>query len=100
LVIVEERILNSGIEAEIVAVVSDKAFYYLDSSTKRVASFDYPIPYSSIFYDTVIPDEQMIIEIIKETLKRFSYKKFKNLYKNTLQLQKICYNDFNFKLFF
>jgi pyruvate dehydrogenase E1 component beta subunit len=69
LVTIEEGTLTGGIGAEIAAVISDKAFYHLDAPIKRIAASDCPLPYSPILEDAVIPNEQKIIEAIKETLK-------------------------------
>lgn len=69
LVTLEEGTLTSGMGAETAAVVIDKAFYHLDAPIKRVAALNFPIPYSSILKDAILPDEQKIMNVIRETLK-------------------------------
>jgi pyruvate dehydrogenase E1 component beta subunit len=64
-VIVEEGCKTGGIGAEILSLIVEEAFDYLDAPIKRVGAFDTPIPYSPVLEDFVIPDKKRIYEAIK-----------------------------------
>jgi pyruvate/2-oxoglutarate/acetoin dehydrogenase E1 component len=68
LVIVHEACRRAGYGAEIAAIVAEKALYDLDAPIKRVAAFNTPIPFAPKLEDFVIPDEQAIINEVKELL--------------------------------
>ena len=46
----------------------EEAFDYLDAPIKRVSALDVPIPYSPVLEAVAIPQEQNIIEAVKETV--------------------------------
>jgi len=66
LVIIHEAVKRGGYGAEIQAVVSEKAFDYLDAPIKRVAAANTPVPFAPILENFVIPDERDIIKEVKE----------------------------------
>ncbi len=66
LVIIHEAVKRGGYGAEIQAVVSEKAFDYLDAPIKRVAAANTPVPFAPILENFVIPDERDIIKGVKE----------------------------------
>jgi pyruvate dehydrogenase E1 component beta subunit len=66
LVVVTEDSKTAGVSAEIAAVVAEEALDYLDAPIKRVAEPDTPIPFSPTLEKSVIPDEQRIIQAVKE----------------------------------
>jgi pyruvate/2-oxoglutarate/acetoin dehydrogenase E1 component len=66
LVIIHEAVKRGGYGAEIQAVVSEKAFDYLDAPIKRVAAANTPVPFAPTLEDFVIPDERDIIKGVKE----------------------------------
>jgi len=68
LVIVHEACRRAGYGAEIAAIVAEKALYDLDAPIKRVAAFNTPIPFAPKLEDFVIPDEQAIINGVRELL--------------------------------
>lgn len=68
LVIVHEACRRAGYGAEIAAIVAEKALYDLDAPIKRVAAFNTPIPFAPKLEDFVIPDEQAIINEVRELL--------------------------------
>ena len=68
LVIVHEACKRAGYGAEIAAIVAEKALYDLDAPIKRVAAFNTPIPFAPKLEDFVIPDEQAIINEVRELL--------------------------------
>jgi pyruvate/2-oxoglutarate/acetoin dehydrogenase E1 component len=66
LVIIHEAVKRGGYGAEIQAIVSEKAFDYLDAPIKRVAAANTPVPFAPILENFVIPDERDIIKGVKE----------------------------------
>jgi pyruvate/2-oxoglutarate/acetoin dehydrogenase E1 component len=66
LVIIHEAVKRGGYGAEIQAVVSEKAFDYLDAPIKRVAAANTPVPFAPTLENFVIPDERDIIKGVKE----------------------------------
>lgn len=56
LVTVEDGFPQSGIGAEIAALVNEtEAFNYLDAPIERVSAVDVPMPYAKILEDSVTP---------------------------------------------
>lgn len=66
LVIIHEAVKRGGYGAEIQAIVSEKAFDYLDAPVKRVAAANTPVPFAPKLENFVIPDERDIIKEVKE----------------------------------
>jgi len=66
LVIVDEDYERCGFAAEIAAIVSDEGFDYLDAQIKRVATPNVPIPFSPALEKLVIPNEDRIIQAVRE----------------------------------
>lgn len=64
LVIVEEDNLTGGWGAEIAALVSEHAFWFLDAPIKRVAAPDVPPPFAPVLESHYVPTEQRIIDAI------------------------------------
>jgi len=58
--IVHEATLTGGVGAEFAALISEKAFEYLDGPVLRVASLDTPVPYSPPLEDYFLPDTNLI----------------------------------------
>ena len=54
--------------AEIAAMVAEKAFDYLDGPILRVAAPFSPVPFSPTLEEKFIPNEQNILEAVKEVL--------------------------------
>ena len=61
LMVVHEACKTGGLGGEIVAIVAEKAFDYLDAPIKRVASLDSPVPFSPVEENYVLINEQDII---------------------------------------
>ena len=55
-----------GFGAEVVSIVIEKAFEYLDAPIKRVAALDIPIPYSKILEDEYFPQKDKIEKEIRK----------------------------------
>ena len=66
LVTVEEAWPFASIGSEIVNIVQNEAFDYLDSPIKKVNSADVPMPYSSVLEKKYLPQVEDIILAIKE----------------------------------
>ena len=68
IVIVDEDNPRASIASEIAAVVSDKAFDYLDAPVKRVTAPHTPVPYSKGLEDEFMPDSNDVFETVKKLL--------------------------------
>jgi len=58
--VVHEACKTGGYGAEIAAIIAEKAFDYLDTPIKRVASLDSPIPFNPKLEDYIITNEEDI----------------------------------------
>ncbi|MEM3754820.1 MAG: alpha-ketoacid dehydrogenase subunit beta [Candidatus Bathyarchaeia archaeon] len=67
-IIVEEGCKTGGVGAEILSLIVEEAFDYLDAPIKRVAAFDTPVPYSPVLEDFIIPDKKRIYDVIKSII--------------------------------
>jgi len=70
LVIVHEAVKTGGVGGEVLAMVVEKAFDYLDAPIVRVASMDVPMPFNDRLENAVIPSQESIIEGIRDALGR------------------------------
>ena len=68
LLIVHEDNINNGFGAEIASRVADSCFESLDAPIKRVASKDFPVPYSSKLEDEILVQTEWIISAINELI--------------------------------
>jgi len=68
LVVVHEDTLLGGFGGEVVALVADEAFQYLDAPIKRVAALDTPTPYSPPLEDYFLPNSAKIKKSIEQVL--------------------------------
>jgi Pyruvate/2-oxoglutarate dehydrogenase complex, dehydrogenase (E1) component, eukaryotic type, beta subunit len=50
------------------AIVSDKAFDYLDAPVKRVTAPHTPVPYSKGLEDEFMPDSDDVVQTVKNIL--------------------------------
>jgi 2-oxoisovalerate dehydrogenase E1 component beta subunit len=58
--IVHEASITGGVGAEIAALVSSRAFEYLDAPVRRVASPDTPVPYAPTLEDYILPNAEKV----------------------------------------
>lgn len=58
--IVHEATITGGVGAEIAALVSSRAFEYLDAPVRRVASPDTPVPYAPTLEDFILPNAEKV----------------------------------------
>ena len=67
-IVLHEDCMTGGIGGEIVALISENCFRYLDAPVKRVASLDTPVPFVKQLEDQFLPKERLasaIDEIMK-----------------------------------
>jgi pyruvate/2-oxoglutarate/acetoin dehydrogenase E1 component len=65
LVVVEEDNLTGGWAGDIVAIVAEEAFFWLDAPIKRVSAPDTPPPFAPVLEDFYVPSEERVIEAVK-----------------------------------
>lgn len=69
LVTVEDGFPQSGIGAEIAAIIHEtEAFNYLDAPIERVTSVDVPMPYAKNLEEAVVPGPATIIKAVRKAL--------------------------------
>jgi pyruvate dehydrogenase E1 component beta subunit len=64
-VIVEDDWRFGGFAGEIVSLIQEKAFDYLDAPIARVAGADVPMPYSRALEMAALPSEQQIADAVR-----------------------------------
>ena len=64
--IVHEDTLTGGIGAEIAALISDKAFQFLDAPVRRVGTPDVPVPFAPTLEEYVLPNTEVIVRALRE----------------------------------
>jgi len=67
-VIVEEGWRSYGVGAEIAARIYEEAFDYVDAPIRRVAQKEVPLPYNRSLEQMALPQEQDIIQAVREVL--------------------------------
>ena len=63
---IEEGWVSCGIGSEIVSIVVEKAFDYLDAEPMRIASVDAPIPYAANLEQLALPNVENIVELARK----------------------------------
>ena len=53
---------------EIVAIISNKYFEYLDGPIRRIAAKDSPIPFNWIIEEEILPQTRDILYVVQELL--------------------------------
>ena len=67
LVVHEDKVF-AGFGGEIMAIVNEKAFEYLDAPVKRVGSENTPVGFNRILERAILPNENKIIHALEELL--------------------------------
>ncbi|MFL2644528.1 MAG: alpha-ketoacid dehydrogenase subunit beta [Dehalococcoidia bacterium] len=67
-VVVEETTKFGGFAGEVVSIIQQEAFDYLDAPVERVAGEEVPIPYSMPLEKLAIPDTQRIVSAVKKLI--------------------------------
>jgi len=62
-IVIEEGWQQSGVGAEIVSIIMDEAFDYLDAPPSRISSKDVPLPYAENLEKAALPD---VMEVTKK----------------------------------
>ncbi|MHB1276210.1 MAG: alpha-ketoacid dehydrogenase subunit beta [Candidatus Humimicrobiaceae bacterium] len=65
LVVISEAVERGSIASDIIAIVNDKAFDYLDAPVKRVCGLNTAIPYNSKLEKACVPSKESIKEAVK-----------------------------------
>ncbi len=66
--VVHEDTITAGFGAEIAAMLTQEAFFYLDAPVRRVAIDDVPTPYDPGLMNAVVPGVEAIARAMRETL--------------------------------
>ncbi|KQL50175.1 pyruvate dehydrogenase [Brevibacillus choshinensis] len=70
-VVVHEAVKRGGFGGEIASLIAEsEAFDYLDAPIKRLGGKSVPIPYNPVLEKAAIPQEQDIIQAVKDTVFR------------------------------
>src|SRR2546430_16782250 len=64
-IVVDEGYQRYGVTAELAAVISDGAFFYLDAPVKRMGAMDVPVPFSPVLEDQTVPTAKSVAELAK-----------------------------------
>jgi pyruvate dehydrogenase E1 component beta subunit len=67
-VIVEEGPKRGGVGGEIGALIAEEVLDELDAPIRRVASLDTPIPFNLALENFIFPNEQKIIEAVRDLM--------------------------------
>ena len=67
-VVVSEDCKTAGVAAEISSMIMEEAFDYLDAPVMRISAPDVPIPYSPELERIVIPQENDIVNVVREII--------------------------------
>jgi pyruvate dehydrogenase E1 component beta subunit len=66
--IVEEGPKRAGVGGEIAALIAEEVVDELDAPIRRIAALDTPIPFSPVLENYVLPNDQKIVEAIRELM--------------------------------
>ena len=69
-VVAHEAVVRMGFGAEVVAVIQEKAFDYLDAPIERVGAKFAPIPFAPVMEEFVVPHKADVLAAIKRTVER------------------------------
>ena len=69
-VVVEEGWKTGGVGGEIVSLIMENGFDFLDAPVKRVAGKDVPMPYARNLEKLAIPQMEDVIKAVKETMNK------------------------------
>jgi len=64
--IVHEAVSSCGFGAELIALINERLFEYLDAAPERLASKNCPIPYAKMLEDAVLPQKEDILSALKQ----------------------------------
>jgi pyruvate/2-oxoglutarate/acetoin dehydrogenase E1 component len=67
-VVIDEGCLSYGVTAEIASIIMEEAFFYLDAPVRRIGATDVPIPMTPVLEFATIPNEQQVVETVREIM--------------------------------
>jgi pyruvate/2-oxoglutarate/acetoin dehydrogenase E1 component len=65
LVVVEEDNLTGGWAGDIVAIVAEEAFVWLDAPIKRVSAPDTPVPFAPVMEQFYVPSAERVVQAVR-----------------------------------
>jgi pyruvate/2-oxoglutarate/acetoin dehydrogenase E1 component len=65
LVVVEEDNLTGGWAGDIVAIVAEEAFFWLDAPIKRVSAPDTPVPFAPVMEQFYVPSAERVVQAVR-----------------------------------
>jgi pyruvate dehydrogenase E1 component beta subunit len=65
-VVVDEGWRSGSISAEVVARITEQAFFDLDAPVERVCSAEVPVPYAKQLEDAAIPQVEDIVAAVRK----------------------------------
>jgi pyruvate/2-oxoglutarate/acetoin dehydrogenase E1 component len=65
LVVVEEDNLTGGWAGDIVAMVAEGAFFWLDAPIKRVSAPDTPVPFAPVMEQFYVPSAERVVQAVR-----------------------------------
>ncbi len=65
LVVVEEDTLTGGWAGDIVAMVAEEAFFWLDAPIKRVSAPDTPVPFAPVMEQFYVPSAERVVQAVR-----------------------------------
>jgi len=65
---VDEAYLTCGIQGEVIAMVTERAFDALKAEPRRLGNPGVPVPFAPPLEDAVLPDQERIISAIREMM--------------------------------
>jgi pyruvate dehydrogenase E1 component beta subunit len=67
-VVIDQGCLSYGPSAEIASMITDEAFFYLDAPVKRIGALDVPVPMAPVLELATIPNEQQVVETVRQLM--------------------------------
>jgi pyruvate dehydrogenase E1 component beta subunit len=69
-IVIDEGYQRFGASAELAAVVTRGAFFYLDAPVERIGAMDVPVPFSPVLEDQTIPTPEGVVRAARELVGR------------------------------
>jgi acetoin:2,6-dichlorophenolindophenol oxidoreductase subunit beta len=64
-IVMDEGYERYGVTAELAAIITEGAFYYLDAPVKRMGAMDVPIPFSPVLEDQTVSTPAAVVQLAK-----------------------------------
>lgn len=65
-IVIDEGYQRYGVTAEIVSVLAEGAFHYLDAPVRRMGAMDVPVPFSPALEDLTVPTAETVALAARE----------------------------------